>query len=180
MRAPEGSDSQVNEDGHYNDHGVALEGLLYEICPVLPETENEQCREQKKKETCDLKPDDAANTPERLQEARDATADATPGLSGPMRGGLGRSLAFAGRVRRVSNRLRRLRMGGRGRSGDHLLAGDASHHAHPYSQSASNHARSHPVYDGSSGVCRFLQPRAELLSIRNGCKVERFHTATHD
>jgi hypothetical protein len=60
------------------------------------------------------------------------------------------------------------------------LPGRAPGDAHSNAQSAANHARSHSVYDGSSG------PRAPcamvavpgLLSKGIGSKVERFHAAT--
>jgi hypothetical protein len=59
------------------------------------------------------------------------------------------------------------------------VARDAPDDAHSDAQDAANHARSHSVYDGSSGLWALRRESgSRLLSKGIGSKVERFRAAT--
>ena len=65
------------------------------------------------------------------------------------------------------------------RGGRQKLPDNVPGDAHSNAQGAANHVRSHPVYDGSSGLWR-VAPLAgsRLLSNGIGSKVKRFYAAT--
>jgi hypothetical protein len=135
-----------------------------------PGSENNGGKE--KKDAGHFKPENAAHATEGTQKAADAAAYGTPGLAERLpslsrSAGCGRDGGAGCRVAGgavlivgalglgAGNRsgLMPLRSGGRGlRVALQELRGRAPGDAHSDAQGASNQARSHSVYDGSSGL----------------------------
>jgi hypothetical protein len=148
---------------------------------------------KKKKGTRDLKPKDAADAAEWTQESTDAAGHVTTarGLAGltqrlPSQDrragwGLGRgaALAVSSLGLGAGNRSGSMRLsGGSGlRERRQVMPGRTANDTHSNAEDAAKNARSHTVYDGSSGIERF-RAVAELLSRGIGSKVERFQAAT--
>jgi hypothetical protein len=111
---------------------------------------------QKKEHACYLKPDNAAHTAKGAQEATDALAYLVCSLAGELACGLTRMLVWFRRCDRL-----RLRIGAdRSRVSCNSLSGNSASNPDSNPQRASNISRSHPVYDGSSGLrCRSLRDR---------------------
>jgi len=121
-----------------------------------------------KKDAGNLEPENAAYAAEGTQESTHAAAHGTPGLAQrlpSLNRGVGCCLG-GGAVLVVGtlglgagnwSRLMQLRSGGRRLSvGRQELPGHAPGDAHSDAQGAANHARSHSVYDGSSGPWRLV------------------------
>jgi hypothetical protein len=127
-----------------------------------PGSENNGGKE--KKDAGHFKPENAAHATEGTQKAADAAAYGTPGLAERLpslsrSAGCGRDggavLIVGALGLGAGNRsgLMPLRSGGRGlRVALQELHGRAPGDAHSDAQGASNQARSHSVYDGSSGL----------------------------
>lgn len=111
---------------------------------------------QKKKDAADLKPENAAHAAEGAQESTHAATYGSTGLAHRLPNLMRRAscrLACTVLLRGANwNRLMHLRSarGLRGRRQE--LPDNVPGDAHSDAQGAANHARSHPVYDGSSGL----------------------------
>ncbi len=123
---------------------------------------------KEKKDAGNLEPENAAHATEGTQKAADAAAHRSTGLAHRLRslnGGVGCCLA-GGAVPVVGtpglgagnwSRLMRLRSGSRRlRVALKELRCSAPGDAHSEAEGAANHARSHSVYDGSSGLWRLV------------------------
>ena len=178
-RPPERSDSQVEKNHRSADREIA--GNLTDPGPALPKAQHEEGCEQKEECAGDLEPDDATYAAKGPQEAADSLADAAAFLSRDtcgssyLRLNLGDAVGGRGGL---GVDVRRARWGLRGACNP--LAGNAPGDANADAQSAANVLRSHPVYDGSSGLrcLSRLGTGSGLLSALNGSKVKRFRAAT--
>ena len=146
----------------------------------------------KKNDAANLEPENATHAAEGTQKAAHAAAHGTSGVAHRLpsvnrgagcrlAGGAALVLSTRGLGACNWSRLMHLRSRGRGlRVTLQKLPGHAPGDAHSDAKGAANHARSHSVYDGSSGLwCVASRHRFPGCSQRGiGSKVERFHAAT--
>lgn len=123
-------------------------GAMSPTGPQAPEIRSKDDYRQKEENTCDFKPNFAANAPEGAQKATDTTRHASAGLDGGLPGGPRPNRSVG---KRLGLRLGRLRDGGLCR-GRQALASHAAGNAQSRTQDAANCLWSHSIYDGSSDV----------------------------
>ena len=116
---------------------------------------------KQKEDAGDFEPENTAHAAEGTQESAHAAAHGTPGLYGGARCGLAGGAVWVVRTLGLGagnwSVLMHLRHCGRGLRGSRqALPGHAPGDADSDAQGAANPARSHTVYDGSSGLRRFV------------------------
>ena len=172
MGSPEGADAEIEKDHHHTrrDPERSVVAGVPVRDPGAPKRGSEDNDGEKKKDAGDLEPKNAAHAAEWTQQSAHAAAHGTPGLAQRLpclnRRAACRLAGGAVLASRAGNRsgLMHLRSGGRGlRVGRQVMPSHTPNDAHSNAQGAANHARSHTVYDGSSGLERF-RALPELLS----------------
>ena len=168
MRAPERTDTEIEKQrddaGCYPERSVVA-GMRVGY-DGAPKRGSEDDDGQEKEDAADFEPENAAHATKGAQKAAYAAADGSTGLAHRLPNLMCRAgcrLACTVLLRGANwNRLMHLRSarGLRGRRQE--LPDNVPGNAHSDAQGTANHARSHPVYDGSSGLWR-VGPVPELL-----------------
>jgi hypothetical protein len=143
--AKEGSHSQIEKDDYDNggNEELFVQWPMVPAGAVAPHCRSEDQYRQQEENANDFQPESAANFAKRAEKATDTARYISTGLA----------CSGAGTAMRCfANLLIRLRMGNSVCVTCHALAGHAARHAQSDTQGAAYGLRSHPVYDGSSGV----------------------------
>ena len=128
---------------------------------VSPQRGGKNDRRKQKQDAGDFEPENSSHAAKGAQESADAAGHGLPGVGGSVGGRLGGRLYLdSGSGKRRG--LRGLQNPRLLRVGRNPQADNSSGHADSDAESPANGARSHTVYDGSSGPWRFA-PRQRSL-----------------
>lgn len=188
MRAPERADAEIEKYCYHTrrDPECSVVAGMPVACDFATQRRGEDHDGKEKKDAGHLEPENAAYAAEGPQKAAYAAAHGTPGVARRLPGlncrvgccVAGGAVLAVGTGLGAGNWSGMTHLGSGGRrvcAALQELPGHVPGDAHCDAQGAANHARSHSVYDGSSGLWTLAY---RLLSKEIGSKVDRFHAAT--